>query len=283
MYYDKKWDALRLSYERKEAGVEFSVGRRRIIDRDWLNHDQSERIVNYVLTGFYQLRDWLRIDLFEIIRNDRTEDRDRPIFSGVRFSGEPNDALRYWLDLAHVRGREGSNRVRGTGLDLGATYTFDKSLKPVLIFGYAFGTGDRNTSDGSDHNFRQTGLHDNSDKLTGVTSVNYYGELFDPELSNLSIFTLGAGIRPTHKSSVEVIFHNYLQQKGVDTIRRSSLDMDPNGQSKDLGREVDLVIGYREIENIDLEFKWGYFFPGSAFSDEADGAVFVKARIRIDF
>jgi hypothetical protein len=37
------------------------------------------------------------------------------------------------------------------------------------------------------------------------------GERLDPELSNLLIFTGGIGIRPTRRSSIDLVYHHYLQ------------------------------------------------------------------------
>ena len=109
-----------------------------------------------------------------------------------------------------MRGREGSKKIRGIGFDLGATYQFDLPLKPSVAVGYAFGTGTADPKGLVDKSFRQTGLQENEDRFHGVTSFKYYGELFDPELSNLMIFTGGIGIRPTRNSSIDLVYHYYI-------------------------------------------------------------------------
>jgi len=135
------------------------------------------------------------MDLAATVRSD-----DTPPAVGDHVDGELVNRFTYWMDLAHVRGRDGSTSIRGLGLDVGSTYTFRLPLKPAIAIGYAFGTGDPNPDDHIDRSFRQSGLQYNSDQLTGVTWFKYYGELFDPDLSNLSIFTGAMGIRPTRKS-----------------------------------------------------------------------------------
>jgi hypothetical protein len=105
----------------------------------------------------------------------------------------------------------------------------------------------------------------------------------DPELSNMSIWYGGVGIRPTKKSSIDLVYHDYRQVEASDDIRDSDLDTDPNGMDKDLGREVDLVIGYQEIKNLNTELIVAYFWPGDAFSDDADDALFAGLQMRYNF
>ena len=72
----------------------------------------------------------------------------------------------------------------------------------------------------------------------------YYGELFDPELSNLLILTAGTGINMTEESSIDIVYHYYLQHKASDELRDAGIDAEPDGESKRLGSEIDLIIGY---------------------------------------
>ena len=66
-----------------------------------------------------------------------------------------------------------------------------------------------------DHAFRQTGIQDNNDKFGGVTSFKYYGELLEPELSNLHILTAGIGRRFGRRMSLDLIYHNYRQDEAL--------------------------------------------------------------------
>lgn len=225
---------------------------------------------------------------YGLYRDDRSSEGERPIFLGVRSIGEAFDDLDYWIDFAHVRGRGEFDRkkmtsddIRGFGFDIGGTYAFDLPSKPSMTLGYAFGTGDSEPWDNVDHSFRQTGLQDNTDKFNGVTSFKYYGELFDPELSNMHILTLGIGFRPSRRSSIDFVYHFYRQAAISDEIRDAAIDLDPNEDetrlSKRLGSEIDLIFGYREIQNVSIELVLAYFFPGSALRREVNDDVFEDA------
>ena len=208
--------------------------------------------------------------------------RERPIFFGLHSSGEIVDDFDYWLELAHVWGRDGSGRIKEYGFDLGASYESDLPSRLAVTVGYAFGSGDAERRGRMDRNFRQTGLQDNEDRFHGVTSFKYYGELFDPELSNLQIFTTGVGTRPTRRSAVDLVYHYYLQHKASDEMRDTSIDADPTGRSKRLETEIDLIIGYEEFRDVEMKLALGYFIPGKALHN-AGNTFFAGAEIEWGF
>jgi alginate production protein len=280
--YDEELDAVRVFYRWSNLALEASVSRRDLVKRNLFNGQDLERINNYLIYGTYALTKGADIAAYAFLRDDRSPDRERPLFFGLHSSGEIIDDFDYWLELAHVRGRDGSRKIRGIGFDLGASYQSDLPWRPAATVGYAFGSGDSERRGGVDRSFRQTGLQENEDRFQGVTSFKYYGELFDPELSNLQIFTAGIGIRPTRRSSIDLVYHYYLQHKAADEIRDTSIDADPTGRSKRLGTEVDLIIGYEEIRNLEMKLALGYFIPGQAFP-KADNAFFVGVEIEWEF
>ena len=105
----------------------------------------------------------------------------------------------------------------------------------------------------------------------------------DPELSNLFILTAGLGIRPTERSSIDLVYHHYRQHRSADALRDASVDADPEGGNRAIGNGLDLIFGFREFEDIDFEAIFGVFAPGSAFSDEADPAYFVGIELEFSF
>jgi alginate production protein len=193
------------------------------------------------------------------------------------------ESIGSWLELAYAGGEDGSNKVRGFGFDLGSTYEFDLSLEPSITLGYAFGTGDGDPDDDVDNSFRQTGLQNNEGSFNGVPDFQYYGELLDPELSNLSIFTAGTGINLTEESSIDLVYHYYLQHKASDSLRDAGIDADPDGQSKRLGSEIDLIIGYEGTKGLELALKLGYFIPGEAFPSESENGFLTRLEIQYEF
>jgi len=281
--YDEELDAVGIFYLFSRLSLELSVSRLDLVARDFLNDEPAEQINNYIAYGNYALGEEVEIAAYIFARHDQSEGRESPIFFGLHSSGEILADLDYWLELAHVRGRDGSRKIRGIGLDVGSTYVFDLPLEPSISFGYAFGTGDDDPNDGVDKSFRQTGLQENEGEFNGVPSFKYYGELFDPELSNLSIFTGGIGVKLSEESSIDLVYHYYLQHKASDNLRNVRIDADPDGSSRRLGSEIDLIIGFEEVQNVELKLSLSYFIPGQAFPAESDSSFLANFEIQYNF
>lgn len=294
-YFDENLDGFRLLYGDGQYYIRASITRLRFIDEDLLSDQGNPETNNFFLRMGYSPDDKLRLEGFALYMDDPTDEEGQPVFLGARAMGKAFKNLKYWVDIAYVfgKGDEVKKRVNGEkiktndslsgfGFDIGASYMFNIPLKPYITLGYAFATGDDNPDDSVDHTFRQTGLQDNTARFHGKENLKYYGEVFDPELSNMSIFTAGLGIRPTRRSSVDLIYHYYRQDEAVDEIRDTDIDANPDGIHKNLGQEVDLVIGSRDTKNLHVEFNFGYFWPGNAFAESRDNAFLtnIKATYR---
>lgn len=259
--YDQNLDGLRLIVDRPKWRGEVSYtstlsgGNRR---------DESSR---NLIAYFSNNNARRHIGGYLIDRNDRSRPGDHPLHIGARAYGEFTTGFHTWTEVAVLRGESDGRGNSGYGFDLGATWAPWGKNGLNFTAGYALGSGDADTA-GTNGNFRQTGLQDNNGRLLGVTSFRYYGELVDPELSNLSIFTAGIGSRfAGGKNSLDLVFHKYDQVEAVNSLLDSSLDADPNGISKDLGWEVDLVFGSRALKDWAFEVVLGTFVPGDAFPD----------------
>ncbi len=280
--YDDELDGVRIFYAFGDFALDFSFSELR--DKDLLRDPAGERVKNIVIYGYYEPNEENTLAAYSFIRDAQTNDRESPVFYGLHYHGELLDGLYSWLELAHVRGRGEDGKIRGFGFDLGSTYVFDLPFEPSITLGYAFGSGDEDPDDGRDENFRQTGLQGNSADFNGVTSIAYYGEMFDPELSNLHILTAGLGVRPTRESSVELVYHYYRQDEAFDEIRDAAVYEYPDGLSKELGHEIDLIIGFSNNSgDFMVTLNAGYFIPGAAFANDADEAFFTDFVLQYDF
>jgi alginate production protein len=281
--YDAGLDGLRGAYWRPDFCLELSASREAQVAQDFLNSVDQESVNTYVLYGAYELAQDLTLGAYGILSDYRSGDRDRQLFLGLQSFGTLGERLTYWLDAAHVRGDEESRDLRGYGLDLLATYRFDAPLSPHLILGYAFGSGDSDPEDDTDGAFRQTGLQGNETEVGGLTSFRYYGEAFDPELSNMSIFTAGIGARARAGISLDLVYHYYLQDEASDELRDAGIDPEPTGRSRRLGSEIDLVLGFEQIEDLRVSGFFGHFMPGRAFEPGADDALFLRIEVEYEF
>ena len=212
---------------------------------------------------------------------DATDPSDlRARWIGLRASGEWRVAdgprLAYWADTAWLRGREHltgfdeqpnrmfaaagatSLRVNGNALDIGASISLALPPRPSLTPGFARGSS----------GFRRTGLQENKTRFAGVKRWRRYGERVRPELANLSVATVGAGVRVPNNSSLELPAQRFRQVSAAKSIAGSRLSADPQGTNPSVGREVDLLFAMREWKQVEFTAKASHFKPGAAFAPD---------------
>ncbi|HRP96653.1 MAG TPA: alginate export family protein [Rhodocyclaceae bacterium] len=285
--YDEELDGLRAFYRHAALSFELSATRQRLFVENLLGGDSAnERIDRYMLHASYQPTREQRVGGYVLVRDAGagTEEPGKSILFGLSAHGAAASALDYWLELAALRGRDGVNRLHGHGLDIGATYRFDLRFAPSLTLAHAFGSGDPNADDTVDRAFRQTGLQDNSYRFNGVENFQLYGQTLDPELSNLAVWTVGFGVRPSPRSSVDVIYHHYRQAEASrGRLRGARIRARAEGEHRDVGEAIDLILAYHEIPGLRLRARLGHFKPGRAFGKAADDAWSVELGIEYRF
>jgi alginate production protein len=241
-----------------------------------------------------------------LVRPDDVDPVDARLgWLGLRASGnERTDGghrFAYWVDVARVAGRQKltafgdetdagqvagatvGQRVRGNALDAGAQWTWDMMFRPTVSAAWARGSGSA-VGAAVDRNFRQTGLQENKTRFAGVKRLQRYGELLDPELSNLQVGTLGAGLRIFDNTSVELVWHRYRQLVPSTVLAGSRLSQSPAGISGDIGRELDFFIAWREWREVELTLAISRFTPGAAFAaDRRDPATGIELGLALNF
>ncbi len=320
-WWDEDLDALRLDSTLGEVRVEVAfarlLGR---IDNEESLLDPEERGVSRILGHLsWEYAENHQLDAFALRQSDRSPeepkgrrlDKQREDVSdadltwlGVRSSGWSKlpfelGKLRYWADAAMVRGdetlrdfdstRDGRSkvdkvferRVRGYAMDLGMTFRPDFARSLYLTAGYALGSGPEGDDDEDEQGFRQTGLQDNGVRLGGVDRLRYYGELLDPNLSNLTVQTLGLGWRILDETSIDFVFHQYRQLEATRDLRSTRLRTRPKGKRRQLGREVDLVFGWEEFERLRIKLIGSMFRAGSAFGSKS-GEIARRAEFELE-
>lgn len=276
--HDENLDALRLLWRGEGLRLELSAST--VLSEGSRRDRETNNLLAYLSNG-----DWNRHLAAWALQRSDTEgpDEDETLHLGLRALGEWLPDHELWFEAALLRGEAGGGADRrGWGVDLGTTWS-PPLLEPFhLTAGFAHGSGDPDPDDGTDATFRQTGLNDNNGQLGSVTSFRYYGELVDPELANLQVATLGLGIRPRDELSLDLVWHAMRQDEASTQLFDANLKQKPDGVHRELGHEVDLILGWRPDSRWDLEVIVGTFNPGSAFPD-GDRAWIGSAQVRWRF
>jgi len=276
--FDDTLDGLSVSYTRGSLQLSGYLVREQVVTTDLL-HDEGASEVDHVWLNLESaVKDDLRYALFYLTQRDKARD-EKVHWYGAQVNGEVDD-LDYWAQVGRVGGTRRSKDVSGYGFDLGGVYRLLKRPRVYLIAGYAFGSGD---DDDVDLGYRQTDLQDNSAKLGGISRIAYYGEVFDPELGNLAIATLGIGMRPVRDISVDLLWHRYHQETALDELRKSAFDAEPTGEHRGLGSEIDLVFGWRWQNRFKVEAAAGLFQPGPAFAQSDINPLLLRLETRYEF
>jgi alginate production protein len=85
--------------------------------------------------------------------------------------------------------------------------------------------------------------------------------------------------------SIELVYHHYWLHVLANDLRNSPLTAIMNGvearQSKDVGSELDLALGFRNIfgvRRLGMDVRAGVFLPGEAFRIKGDEAANATGR-----
>lgn len=258
--YDDRLDALRVHVKQSDLKMELAVAKT-VFGATGSRSDQLYLIgwTEYRFPGRRYLAGYV------LKRNDLTSRDEDPIWFGLSSRGRVTGNLQYWTEMSRLMGRRGQNLLRGYGYDVGTSYRFPISLQPTISLGYAFGSGDKDGSDGVDGNFRQTRLNDNSYRFNGLKRYRYYGVLSEPELFNLKIINLDFGLRHHTTWSLNFAYHHYRQAVPSKKVGDMELDRRPGGRNAEFGKEYDLVFAFRKGRRFDVSVSLGVFVPGPAF------------------
>ena len=282
--YDATLDSLVFALQPDDFRFEASVSRENLVDLDLAASEQDSRINNWSLYTEYRGIQRNRLAAYWFHRRDigNSTEAGRPQFLGLSAQGQPFDRFDYWMEAAYLRGTdEMAKRLSGYGFDGGATYRFlDTPLQPSITLGFAYGSGDDDTDDGENSRFRQTGLQSNESKFAGDSEFKIYGEVLDPELSNLRIYTAAIGVQPVAGVFGELVYHRYEMNEISDEIHGSALSAEPNRidarPSRNVGSALDLVVEFRnlfDVRDLDLDLRIGVFFPGDAYITDGGGSI----------
>jgi len=303
-WWDDELDAARVGYESETVEITLALAYELASDRSdrsWVDPEQ-ERVLRWLSESSWDFHENHSFQLFLLHQDDhspteqvgdtvsveREDDSDaRLTWVGARQTGifdfGSRGYLGYWLDTGLVRGHErviefedpvpGSERVAveevkrrdvsGWGVDAGLSWLLPLPYEPRVFAGYAHGSEE----------YRQSGVQDNEAGFGGVERFDSYGLLLQPELSNLGIVTVGAGLSLFRSSSLDLVYHHYRLYEKSEDLRDTELQFQLDGKHKELGHEIDLVLALEEWERLEFTIAASVLRTSNAFGigDEAPG------------
>lgn len=266
---DENIDGVLARVEIGKLRVDALAGRVGWVPRDLFEPDsRGDRIAYTGLLAEVEAAEDIHVAGFALLGDDRSQGGGEQLSLGLRSWGELESGIRYWADAGLSRGTAEGRRLKGHGVDLGATRQWeDHDLQPRLTLGWAQGSGDGDPSDGTDRTYRQTGLQSNEARLGGFAKLKYYGEALDPDLGNLRIATAAVGVTAGEDLSIDLVYHHYRLPEAA-------------GGDAHLGDAVDLVLGFRPTDALEVDAAFGWFAGGE--DDTAPQRAFA-GRIEVEY
>ena len=312
--WDEELDAIRLdsSYgdieatlalaeeqARESTGVdfidpEFDGVRRLLLEIAWEFADGQSLLIHYI----DQTDNSSSYDIGEFEDDDRIDEEDADLeWVGIGYQGEFDlDAvgdLQLELHAAEVRGDETvyefddpsagraevtdktERRVSGDAYGIRLSWTPAILQDWTLVLGRAVGSGDSNPDNGRLESFRESGLQGESDTQ---------GELYQPELSNLVVDVAGIQWLVAEGVQLALLRYDYEQDELTDEMRDVSIESDLTGTSRDLGREIDLILTITARENLEIVITAAEFDPGDAYgASKNETANFINFELDYAF
>ena len=128
-----------------------------------------------------------------------------------------------------------------------------------FVVGGARGDGDGDPDDSRDKSYRQNNLQGDSE---------VFGELYQPEISNLVVQAFGIEWEVYRGVEIALFRYDYEQDEKSDEIFDVSIEVDPSGESRDLGTEIDLVLTVEAFDRMELRLIAAEFKAGKAYDLE---------------
>lgn len=324
VWWNQNFDAVRISYNTTlfngmlAGGQNFSsyqTGNRPLAknDRDLLRV-LAEGSWQYYYQHFFEARLMYQDDHSGIAvgnpenANNPDDRQGHLVWGGVRAAGktpfvEGADKMSYRVDLMAVSGREdvatiaggvitalNNKHVRGWAFDAGTDIPLPHA-KPVVHLGYAFGSGDSNAADGTDHAFRQSGLAGNFSRIGALSeNTNNYGTVLRPELANIHILSAGVTMPVLTASDVGVIYRYYRLDDLSASLASSGVYNTLDGVHRQLGQGVDFLfnmdlvkekqVNDTHVQDVALRSSFGFFRSGNAYGT-ASGETAVRGLVEM--
>lgn len=319
LWWNDDLDALRLSYDTERFSGFVGLGQNfadySTADYDF-GHDEESRLrifghAQWTLPQEHKIEAHMLHEhdhsgepqIGELFPSDDLDREDaRLTWLGLRLSAEDREwnaaSLSYRAGLMGLSGEVdaltssavGSDTRRVTGhntrdvfgwsFDGGLALAFKNIiLKPTMMLGYAFGSGDDGQG-GTDHAFRQTDLHTNTSAFGSPSrAIHNYGEAFRPELSNLHILSAGLGANLLPATDMSLLYHRYWLDEQSGSLGSTRIRQNVTGLDYDVGQELDLVfnsdltqeLGLTKsmMDRVALRASLGAFRAGDAFGPGA--------------
>ncbi len=203
-----------------------------------------------------------------------------PLIVGARADISLTENLDAWIEGVYETGPDGfvaSESIEAYLVNAGAELTLeDVELAPVFNVNYIYASG---------------GGHDGKNMFRPWFdySDGYNGYVFSPLLSNIHILNLGVTVTPCENTTLAFQAYAYRRADGSSTSPVAPNPNIDNGglgftgtadDSKEIGYELDTILGYDYSKDVALQLVYGVFFPANSVQGDSGFGAAVAHEVR---
>jgi len=227
------------------------------------------------------------LGLSQIDLSSQKNSRYNSQYYGLGLKGLALDNLSYYAEFiyetgkSYLSGTENKKNINAFATTMGLNYYLNLFLNPVLIFQYAFGSGDKDR-DNYNLSTGNTAGEDNGFITFGTFTAGY---ALRPLLSNIHIIRGGFSINPFLWSKKKYLNKMILTSKYTLYLKDKTEAPLNDGQQatlnkKLIGHAFDLEIKWKAFYDLAIFFNYGLFIPGDAYdSSEGNKQFFLLGTI----
>ena len=243
---DKAVDGIHFGHRAQDSGFEIVIGK-----------DDDRSNSTYALAHYTRFQKKHTIGVYAIA--ERTETATVGHLIGY-VNNQKNERFTYTANIAGILGDATIGEKNGFGLDFRATQKITRhAFNPQITYGFAIGS----------KGFRQTGLQSNKTKDGGQILCNRYGFVYQPDLTNLAVVSVGIALRPSRSFSIDLLTYAYAQVSSQATTPSARVKGSTRGRSSFLGTEISLIGAWRPTKKMKVQFGVGVFHAGPAYQNKA--------------
>ncbi len=276
------WDAGRFSYKKDGNFMDAWYGQTKTKDPDSLSLYHTHAYQGVGFYSHYKVAEECAVEPFFAWKNNLFHEvvpEEERYWFGTRFYEK--DFHGFNCDFTYTReyGDNGDKSVRAYGYVAKAGYRFEKmSMKPNLIFGRVFASGDDNLADNTAKTFHTA---------FGSTDGTHYGRMDIMSWSNLIDNQINLLLTPVEALHVKIAYHDFSLDKWQDKWQYYGYVNKPGNQYTHLGNEIDLEVKYDYSKELEFQLIYAYFMAGDfvKYNVEDNNAqrLFLQCAYRFEF
>ncbi len=251
------WDAARFSYKKNHNFIDAWYGQTKTKDPDSFSLVHKHAYQGIGMYSHFLLTHTAALEPFFAWKNNLFHDEhpeERTIYYGARFTESDFHGLNLDITYAREGGEIGDKNVRAYAYVAKLGYRFKAlPMKPNLVLGRVFASGDSRPSDGTVKTFVRP---------FGSTDGEHYGRMDIMFWANLVDNQINLYLQPTKHSNLKIAYHDFNLDKHQDTWSYYKYKNKPGNSYTHLGDELDFQLKYRVSKALSLQAIYAYFWAG---------------------